>query len=212
MDSHTLTIIGITFAICALLGVCIWIAVDQMRSRRLRKHFGPEYDRMIRRTHDRNLAEAELQNREQRVKKYGIVPLSEHDRINYQRSWDQVQHRFVDDPSGATREADELIIGVMEKRGYPVKGFEQAAADLSVDHPFVVENYRSATAIAERNRRGEAGTEDLRHALIYYRALFHELLLASSSDVPHSASATATSGEQSRHTINNRGGVPHDVR
>src|SRR6185295_3989378 len=176
MDSQTLMIVGITVAVCALIGVGIWIASTQMRSRRLQEQFGPEYDRAVRHSKDRSLAEAELQNREERVKKYKIVPLSDHDRTHYQHAWDRVQNQFVDDPRGATIQADDLIFEVMERRGYPVNGFAQAAADLSVDYPTVVENYRAATAIAQRNRQGDAGTEDLRQALVYYRALFHELL------------------------------------
>lgn len=208
MDSQTLMIIGITVAVCALIGVGVWFAVNQMRSRRLQEQFGPEYDRTVKRAKDRDLAEAELQNREERVKKYRIVPLSDHDRTHYQHAWDRVQNQFVDDPRGATTSADELIFEVMERRGYPVNGFEQAAADLSVDYPVVVENYRAASTIAQRNRQGEAGTEDLRQALVYYRALFHELLRASSSREPHPA-ATAHSGDrpQSQKLKNTRGGL-----
>jgi hypothetical protein len=208
MDSQTLMIVGITVVVCALIGVGAWIAMNQMRSRRLKERFGPEYDRTIERAPDRNLAEAELQKREERVKKYKIVPLSEHDRTHYQHAWDRVQNRFVDDPRGAAMEADELIFEVMERRGYPVNGFEQAAADLSVDYPSVVENYRAATGIAQRNRQGEAGTEDLRQALVYYRVLFHELLQATPSNEPHPAVA-AHKGDPSgsQRSKNNRGGL-----
>ena len=208
MDSQTLMIVGITVVVCALIGVGAWIAMNQMRSRRLKERFGPEYDRTIERAPDRNLAEAELQKREERVKKYKIVPLSEHDRAHYQHAWDRVQNRFVDDPRGAAMEADELIFEVMERRGYPVNGFEQAAADLSVDYPSVVENYRAATGIAQRNRQGEAGTEDLRQALVYYRVLFHELLQATPSTEPHPAVA-AHKGDPSgsQRSKNNRGGL-----
>jgi hypothetical protein len=119
-----------------------------------------------------------------------------------------VQNRFVDDPRGAAMEADELIFEVMERRGYPVNGFEQAAADLSVDHPTVVENYRAATGIAQRNRQGEAGTEDLRQALVYYRALFHELLQAAPSN-EDAAAAPRGSDRPRPQTIkkNRRGGL-----
>ena len=207
MDSQTLLIVGITVLVCALIGVGAWIAMNQMRSRRLKERFGPEYDRTIERASDRNLAEAELQKREERVNKYKILPLSEHDREHYQHSWDRVQNRFVDDPRSAAMEADELIFEVMERRGYPVAGFEQAAADLSVDHPAVVENYRAASAIAQRNRQGEAGTEDLRQALVYYRALFHELLLESPAAQPRPAAATHGQRPQSQRVRNSRGGL-----
>lgn len=208
MDSQTLLIVGITVVVCALIGVGAWMAMNQMRSRRLKDRFGPEYDRAVKREPDRNLAEAELQKREERVKKYKIVPLSEHDREHYQHSWDRVQNRFVDDPRGAAMEADELIFEVMERRGYPVNGFEQAAADLSVDYPTVVENYRAATAIAQRNRQGEASTEDLRQALVYYRALFHELLQATPSTERHPGAASRSGDRpRSQGTQNNRGGL-----
>jgi hypothetical protein len=208
MDSQTLFIVAITAAVCALIGVGVWIAVNQMRSRRLKEQFGPEYDRTVRRVKDRGLAEAELQNREERVRKYQIVPLSDHDRTHYQHAWDRVQNQFVDDPRGATNQADELIFEVMERRGYPVNGFEQAAADLSVDHPVVVENYRAASAIAQRNRQGEAGTEDLRQALVYYRALFHELLRSPSTRESHPAATTrADDRRQPQRYKTNRGGL-----
>ena len=207
MDSRTLTIILITVAVCALIGVGIWVAVTQMRSRRLKEQFGPEYDRTVRKSHNRNIAEAELQTREQRVKKYRIVPLSEADRVHYQQAWDRVQNRFVDDPSGATKEADELIIDVMGRRGYPVSGFDQAAADLSVEYPVVVEKYRAATAIARRNQIGEAETEDLRQALIHYRALFHELLQVSASTEVRTAAPTAGDRPHSHRGPNKRGGI-----
>ena len=205
MDSHTLLTIGITVAVCALIGIALWMAVNQRRSRRLKDQFGPEYDRVVERSWNRSSAEEELQHREERVKKYKIVALSEHDRTHYQHAWDQVQNRFVDDPRGAAMEADELIFDVMERRGYPVNGFEQAAADLSVDYPTVVENYRAASAIAQRNRQGEAGTEDLRQALVYYRALFHDLL-QSPSDAPRTARDTH-SAERAQYHKNNRGGL-----
>ncbi len=205
MDSQTLLIVGITVAVCALIGVGVWIAMNQMRSRRLKESFGPEYDRAIKRAPDRDLAEAELQNRQERVKKYSIVPLSEHDRTHYRHAWDRVQNRFVDDPRGAATEADELIFEVMERRGYPVNGFEQAAADLSVDYPAVVENYRAATVIAQRNRQGKAGTEDLRQALVHYRTLFHELL----EEQEYSRAADARTGDhpQPQNLKNSRGGL-----
>ena len=176
MDSQTLMIVGITVALCALIGAVVWLAVNKARTKRLKDHFGPEYDRVIQRTHNQNLAEAELQKREERVSKYRIVPLSAQDRASYRESWAAVQNRFVDDPQDAVKEGHGLIFEVMEKRGYPVSNFEQAAADLSVDYPTVVSHYRAASEIAARNRKGEVGTEELRQALVHYRALFHELL------------------------------------
>jgi hypothetical protein len=181
MDSQTLIIVAITVVVCALIAAAAWYAVDKARSRRLREHFGPEYDRAVERMHDRNLAEAELRGREQRVEKYRIVPLSSQDRAHYRETWAAVQNRFVDDPQAAVKEGHRQIFEVMEKRGYPVGNFDQAADDLSVDYPEVVQNYRAASAIAERNRKGEAETEELRQALVHYRALFNELLEAPPS-------------------------------
>jgi hypothetical protein len=186
MDSQTLFIVAITVVVCALIAVGVWIAVDKARSRRLREHFGPEYDHVVQRMQDRNLAEAELQSREERVKKFRIVPLSSQDRAHYRETWAAVQNRFVDDPQGAVKDGHGQIFEVMEKRGYPVTNFEQAAADLSVDYPEVVENYRAASAIAARNRNGEAGTEELRQALVHYRALFNELLEAPAPSIEKS--------------------------
>jgi hypothetical protein len=186
MDSQTLFIVAITVVVCALIAVGVWITVDKARSRRLREHFGPEYDHVVQRMQDRNLAEAELQSREERVKKFRIVPLSSQDRAHYRETWAAVQNRFVDDPQGAVKDGHGQIFEVMEKRGYPVTNFEQAAADLSVDYPEVVENYRAASAIAARNRNGEAGTEELRQALVHYRALFNELLEAPAPSIEKS--------------------------
>lgn len=178
MDSQILLIVAITVVVCALIAAGVWIAADKVRSRRLRERFGPEYDQAVQRAQDRNLAEAELQSREQRVKKFRIVPLSSQDRAHYRETWAAVQNRFVDDPQAAVKEGHGQIFEVMEKRGYPVTNFEQAAADLSVDYPEVVENYRKASAIAAKNREGKAGTEELRQALVHLRALFNELLEA----------------------------------
>lgn len=186
MDSQTLIIVGVTIAICALIGTGVWIAVNKARSQRLREHFGPEYDHVVQRTHNRGQAEAELQRREDRVKGYRIVALSAQDRASYREAWAAVQNRFVDNPQDAVKEGHGLIFEVMDKRGYPVTNFEQAAADLSVDYSTVVSNYRAASAIAARNRTGEAGTEELRQALVHYRALFHELLETPTASVAKS--------------------------
>jgi hypothetical protein len=192
--------------VCVLIGVGAWVVYTRMRSQRLQQHFGAEYGRTVERTKIRDLAEAELESRRERVSKYKIVPLSDEDRVHYQRAWEQAQTRFVDDPSRATREADELIMVVMEKRGYPVNGFEQAAADLSVNHPVVVENYRAAAAIARRNRQGEANTEDLRQALVRYRTLFNELLQPG-EPVPESRGSSYRGSErQTQRRLKSTGG------
>jgi hypothetical protein len=134
----------------------------------------------------RRQAEADLREREQRVRKLEIVPLPAHEAQRFRMEWQGVQARFVDDPRRAVAEADLLVRDVMQRRGYPMGDFESRAADLSVDHPVVVENYRAAQAIALRERQGEAGTEGLRQALVHYRTLFAELL-----DAPQARRAPA---------------------
>ena len=176
------TWIWIVIAVVAFLvglGVASAISTEarRRRSRRLREQFGPEYERAVRDYHgDRERAEYELRSREQRVRRLQIRGLAPEDRARYAEDWRAVQARFVDDPSAAVTDADHLVGRVMEDRGYPVGDFEQQASLISVDRPRVVENYRAAHEIAIRNERGEASTEDLRNAMIYYRALFQDLV------------------------------------
>ena len=153
-----------------------WFGLRRERSKALAGHFGPEYDRTVTQYGDRGRAEAVLQAREERVQQFDIRPLSEAERSRFYESWRAVQARFVDDPTGAVGEADGLVQHVMRARGYPVGDFDERAADLSVNYPTLVENYRAAHRIAERNGQGQAGTEDLRQAMIHYRSLFDELL------------------------------------
>ena len=124
----------------------------------------------------RSRAERELESREKRVERLHIRALDPRDRERFAEAWREDQKRFVDDPKGAVMEADRLVTEVMKARGYPVADFDERVDYISVDHPRVVENYRAARVIVDRHKRGEAGTEDLRQALIYYRALFDELL------------------------------------
>lgn len=169
--------------IVAAIAIAVWLYSKQYRSRRLKERFGPEYDRAVTKLHDRKLAEAELQQREERVKLFHIVALSEADRSLYDEKWIAVQGHFVDDPKAAVEEAHQLILEAMDKRGYPSVDSEQAAADLSVQYPNLVTDYRAANRIAENNRRGVAKTEELRQALVHYRALFKELLEVRRSNV-----------------------------
>jgi hypothetical protein len=159
-----------------MVGIGIWFYYRRRSSENLKERFGPEYDNTVRQFKSRDRAEAELKERQRRVSKYKIVPLSRADCDRYRETWRGVQGEFVDQPEKAVRDADTLVQEVMEKCGYPLRDFDQAAADLSVDHPHVVENYRSAYRIAERSRRGAADTEELRQGLVYYRALFEDLL------------------------------------
>jgi hypothetical protein len=150
------------------------------QSLRLRQHFGSEYGRVVAEKGTQAKAESELMARQKRVEKLKIVPLTSADAGRFREAWEALQSRFVDNPKGVVVEADGLVRDLMVKRGYPMGDFERRAADISVDHPRVVETYRSARAIAIRDKQGEASTEELRKAVVYYRALFDELLEARS--------------------------------
>jgi len=159
------------------IGIALWIYILKTRTQKLRSKFGPEYDKAVAEHRDRGHAESELQKRAERVAKFHIQPLKAEDRSRYTEDWRREQSRFVDDPRGAVNHADTLVQDVMQHRGYPVGDFEQNAADLSVDHPRVVENYRIAHEIALREGQGVGDTEDLRKAMVSYRALFEDLLV-----------------------------------
>src|SRR5215475_4038128 len=176
MDTQLMIVVGIIVLVLILVAVGIWAYAKMSRSRRLKAKFGPEYDHTVARLKNRELAETELQDRERRVKNFHIVRLSMQDDIQYRERWTATQGYFVDDPKGAVEKADKLVHELMKKRGYPVTNFEQVAADLSVEYPEVVTHYRAANRIAENSRHGNARTEELRQALVHYRALFEELL------------------------------------
>jgi hypothetical protein len=179
--SHPAAILLIV--VIGALAVAMIFFLQKRRSEKLRKHFGPEYDRTVESIGDKRRAENELQSREKRVESLHIRELKNEERLRFSEEWRIVQSRFVDEPSRAVEEADILVRRVMEARGYPVGNFEQRIADISVNHPTVVQNYRSARDIAERNRKGSADTEALRQAMVYYRALFEDLLNAPKSKV-----------------------------
>jgi hypothetical protein len=172
---NTLLVVLLAIAVIAIAAGA-WFYYQRNTSKRLKERFGPEYDRTVERLNNRDDAEKELRAREARVTRYKIVALSKEDSRRYHDKWVAVQAQFVDEPKVAVSEANFLIQEVMRKRGYPVSDFEQSAADLSVEHPVVVENYRTANSIAERNKRGAADTEELRRAFVSYRALFEDLL------------------------------------
>jgi hypothetical protein len=158
-----------------LLGV-VGAATRTRRTRTLKERFGPEYDRVAADAPTQREAESELLERSRRRDELDIRPLDPAQQDRYRSRWHGVQAEFVDDPAGAVGEADQLIQTVMRERGYPVDDFETRSADLSVDHPSVVENYRAAHGIAVAHSRGNAGTEDLRIAIKHYRTLFEDLL------------------------------------
>jgi hypothetical protein len=149
---------------------------SQKQSHKLQERFGPEYDRTVNEYGSRTKAESELKAREKRVERLEIVPLAPSEAARFSEAWGALQGRFVDNPKGVVVQAEQLVRELMEKRGYPMGDFERRAADISVDHPDVVANYRSAQAIALRDQRGGADTEELRKAVVHYRALFDELL------------------------------------
>ncbi|HEX3319065.1 MAG TPA: hypothetical protein VHR84_00040 [Terriglobales bacterium] len=175
MDRNQLMIIVVVIAVL-VIAIAAYLAMRKRRSLRLRERFGPEYDRVVRHEGDVRKGEGVLEFREKRRERFELRTLSPVDRSSFEQRWDEVQARFVDDPKGAVTVADSLVMEVMQARGYPVGDFEQRAADISVDHPLVVENYRSAHDIALRHNRGQASTEDLRKAMVHYRTLFQELL------------------------------------
>jgi hypothetical protein len=173
MISWIWLVVAVIVTAIVVAGVILFVM--RRRSVRLRRHFGREYDRAVK-ARGRREAERELESREERVRSLDIRALRREEQDHFAGQWRAVQARFVDDPGRAVGEADELVGELMRTRGYPVGDFEQRAADISVDHPRVVENYRVAHGIAIRHGRGEANTEDLRKAMVHYRALFEELL------------------------------------
>jgi len=180
---NTSTAIILAIAVILMVGAVVWIMVQRRRTEELRKRFGPEYDLVIIERGDARQAESELAARQKRVESLDIHPLEPAERERFIEAWRATQARFVDAPAEAIKDADQLVTEVMQARGYPVGDFEQRAADVSVDHPIVVENYRAARAIALANERGQAGTEDLRQAIVHYRALFEDLLETREKEV-----------------------------
>jgi hypothetical protein len=182
------TVIFAVLLIALVVAIVAWLIVQRQRTRRLKRRFGPEYDLTVSEFPNQAKAEAELLKREQRVARLTIVPLTAADAFRFSQAWNTLQGRFIDSPKGVVVEADHLVRELMAKRGYPMGDFERMAADISVDHPTVVATYRAAQAIAARDARGEADTEELRKAVIHYRALFDELL-----GVPSDQAATVPS-------------------
>jgi FtsZ-interacting cell division protein ZipA len=168
-----IAIVVIAIIVIAAIG---FITSRKRRSQKLRERFGPEYDRVVRQEGDPRKAEGVLEFRQKRREKFNVRPLSAADRSSFAVRRNEVQARFVDDPRGAVTVADSLVTDAMQARGYLIGEFEQRAADLSVDYPVIVDNYRAAHDIALRHSAGKASTEDLRQAMVHYRALFQELL------------------------------------
>jgi hypothetical protein len=169
-------IILVGAVVLALIVFAAWFFYQKKQSHRLQQRFGPEYVRTVDELGSQTKAESELKAREKRVERLNILPLAPSDAARFSEAWKVLQGRFVDIPKDVFVQADQLVRELMAKRGYPVGDFERRAADISVDHPAVVDHYRAAQAIAVRNERGEADTEELRKAVVHYRALFNELL------------------------------------
>ncbi len=172
----TTTILTVVLVVVVIGVLLALVFAPRVRSKRLQDHFGPEYDHTVQTLGDEKKAQIELEQREKHVRSLDIRPLSASEREHYLAEWMAVQSKFVDEPGAAIVDADRLIVEVMQKRNYPVSDFEQRAADLSVDYPDLVTNYRAARQIAIKNERHQATTEELRQAMIHYRALFQELL------------------------------------
>ena len=168
----------VLIAVGAVLVIALvaWQLMTQQRTRKLRGEFGPEYERTVSSADSKREAEAELAARKERRKAFDLRPLSPEERARYSDEWQAVQAQFVDDPTGAVIRSDSLIQSVMVDRGYPMEDFDQRAADVSVDHPQVVENYREGHRLYVKTTAGEGTTEDLRQAMRAYRRLFEELV------------------------------------
>ncbi len=175
MDTTTLviTVILVLVILGALIGMS---SARRRRSEKLHEHFGPEYDHTVQTMGDEKKAQTALNERQKHVEALNIRPLSAAERERYLAEWTAVQSKFVDEPGQAIVDADRLITEVMQVRAYPVSDFEQRAADISVNYPKLVSNYRAARVIADKNKVLPADTEELRQAMIYYRSLFEELL------------------------------------
>ncbi|HEX3527043.1 MAG TPA: hypothetical protein VH988_08255 [Thermoanaerobaculia bacterium] len=189
MDQNTAIILGILAL--AVVAALAWVVMRKRHSQQLKEHFGSEYQEAVRKHGDPARAEAELESRKKRLAKVDIHPLPAAEQERFARQWQSTQARFVDSPTDAVREAEQLVVQLMQAMGYPVGDFEQRAADISVDHPRVVEHYRIARRIAQANDRGEAGTEDLREAMLHYRALFEDLLQTGVAQEAHQEEVVA---------------------
>jgi len=169
-------VIAAIVVVAAVLLVVAIAASRRKRTERLQERFGPEYERAVVEAGDHKAAEKELAARERKREKLDIHPLTRQALEAHANRWRTVQTAFVDNPASAVGDADRLVTEVMRERGYPVDDFDQRAADISVDHPTVVENYRAAHVIHLAQQNGDVGTEEQRQAFVHYRALFEKLL------------------------------------
>ena len=166
----------VLIVIVLLVIAAIWYATQTSRRKKLQTTFGPEYDRVVADTGNRADAEKELREREKRHAELELKPLSAESQATYSKAWEEVQIQFVDNPGEALATADSLTTKLIAERGYPTADYDDRLADLSVEHAQTLQHYRDAHAISLRSSNGEASTEDLRQALVHYRALFADLL------------------------------------
>ena len=177
MDTTTLVMIIVAAVVLLLVGGFLGVVfARRQRTRRLRERFGPEYERTVDHLGDQDKAEEELQARVEHVESLDIKPLSQEQKERFAQEWRVTQEKFVDQPVVAIQEADRLVREVMREKGYPVDDFEQRAADISVDYPELVTNYRGMHTIASRSEQEDVSTEEMRQAMVHGRALFEELL------------------------------------
>lgn len=177
MDTTTLVMIIVAAVVLLLVGGFLGVVfARRQRTKRLKERFGPEYERTVDQLGDRDEAEEDLEARVEHVESLDIQPLPEEQKERFAREWRATQEKFVDQPAVAIQEADRLVREVMREKGYPVDDFEQRAADISVDYPELVTNYRSMHTIATRSAQDDISTEEMRQAMVHCRALFEELL------------------------------------
>lgn len=174
--------IVIAVVVVVIVGLVVWTVSRRRRTSRLKQQFGPEYDRTVGERGEQRAGEAELLARQKKHDELEITALTPQARREHAAAWQKVQAEFVDDPEESVGRAERLVTRVMRDRGYPIDEFDQRAADISVDHPEVVDNYRSAHEIYASRKHGEIGTERARQAFVHYRALFDKLL-GSEADV-----------------------------
>jgi len=194
----------IAIGVVVIVAVIVWQGVSRRRTGKLQQQFGPEYDRTVETADSRREAETELQQREERRRELEIRPLPRDARDRYVAGWQSVQAQFVDEPATAVARADELIQSVMAERGYPVEDFEQRAADVSVDHPQVVENYREGHRLAQSSVDGSGSTEDLRQAMRHYRALFDDLVDKDGQGAAQERASDEPAGDRERRPSEER--------
>jgi hypothetical protein len=176
MNTMTLSVILVIAAVLIGAVLVMLISGRRNRSKNLRQKYGTEYDHTLKESKNRRAAEDTLREREKHVSNLNIRTLDEKELNEYHQKWIKIQANFVNDPAKSVEDGNQLISAAMIARGFPINNFEQRAADISVLYPDFVTNYRSAEAIALKNRTSGASTEELRQAMVYYRALFDELL------------------------------------